>query len=175
MTSQDRVLDETQWFSPDHVRQFGGIHENTGQYQYRPGSVSFHADCYNLVLFYFAQSPFFEATSNNSSIYTQAMYNPSMLPLLSTRDTFEAHLKTLQGLEYLVAFGPKDFGPEAHIGRGTWVIRKQNRRKRPGGEDEVTILATYFVIGERIYMAPSVSNIMQARLVSELAPLHKLF
>lgn len=93
------------------------------------------------------------------------MYNPSMMHLLATRNDFEAHLKTLQGLEYMVAMGPTDFGGEAPIGHGTWVIRKQNRRKRPGGDDEVTILATYFVVGEHIYMAPSVSNVIQARLV----------
>lgn len=78
------------------------------------------------------------------------MYNPSMTYMLETRELFEAHLRTLQGLEYMVAFGPKDFGPEAPIGQGTWVIRKQNRRKHAGLEDEITILATYFVVGEQI-------------------------
>lgn len=89
-----------------------------------------------------------------------------MTYMLETRELFEAHLRTLQGLEYMVAFGPKDFGPEAPIGQGTWVIRKQNRRKHAGLEDEITILATYFVVGEHIYMAPSVINIIQARVVS---------
>jgi len=88
-----------------------------------------------------------------------------MTALLETRETFEAHLKTLQGLEYMVAMGPKDFGGEAPINRGTWVIRKQDRRKRSSAEDEVNILATYFVVGDHIYMAPSVSHVLQARLV----------
>lgn len=102
------------------------------------------------------------------------MFNPSMMYLLETRELFEGHLRTLQGLEYMVALGPRDFGGEAPIGQGTWVIRKQNRRKRAGAEDEVTVLATYFVVGDHIYMAPSVSNVIQARLLSTTQALNKL-
>jgi len=117
------------------------------------------------VLFYFSKSPFFDPTSNNASLETQAMYNPDMMHFLGTRETFEAQLRTLQGLEYLVHLSPKDFGNEAQIGQGVWVIRKQNRRKRAGFNDEIIILSTYFVVGEHIYMAPSVGNILQNRMV----------
>jgi len=117
------------------------------------------------VLFYFARSPFFDPTSNNAAIETQATYNPDMMQFLETRDRFEAQLRTMQGLEYLVHLSPKDFGPEAAIGQGVWVIRKQNRRKRAGYADGITILGTYFVVGDHIYMAPSVANVLQARIV----------
>ena len=93
------------------------------------------------------------------------MYNPDMMHFLGTRETFEAQLRTLQGLEYLVHLSPKDSGNEAQIGQGVWVIRKQNRRKRAGFNDEISVLSTYFVVGEHIYMAPSVGNILQNRMV----------
>lgn len=117
------------------------------------------------MLFYFSKSPFFDPTSNNASLETQAMYNPDMMHFLGTRETFEAQLRTLQGLEYLVHLSPKDSGNEAQIGQGVWVIRKQNRRKRAGFNDEITVLSTYFVVGEHIYMAPSIGNILQHRMV----------
>lgn len=53
-------------------------------------------------------------------------------------------------------------------GTGVWVIRKQTRRKRPGQEDEITVHSTYFVMGENIYMAPAVGDVIGSRLVSSL-------
>ncbi len=49
-----------------------------------------------------------------------------------------------------------------------WVIRKQMRRKRQGYEDEITVLSTYFVVGENIYMSPTVGNLLASRLVSQI-------
>ena len=49
---------------------------------------------------------------------------------------------------------------------GVWVIRKQNRRKRAGSEDEITPISSYFVVGENVYMAPTVGSILSSRLVS---------
>ena len=63
----------------------------------------------------------------------------------------------MSGLEYMVAFEPQR--------QGEWVIRKQNRRKRQGMEDEVTILGTYFIVGFTIYPAPTVSDAIVAPLV----------
>lgn len=128
-----------------------------------------------VVLHYFAQSPFFDQTSNNASIATQAIYNPAMAYILETRDSFEQSLRSLSGLEFMVVLGPKDFGGEAPIGEGQWVIRKQTRRKRAGGDDELTILADYFVIGENVYMAPSINNILGSKLVGMSLPLPKLW
>jgi len=65
----------------------------------------------------------------------------------------------------MVVKGPKDFGPEAPIGEGQWVIRKQMRRKHAGAEDELIVLANYFVVGDNVYMAPSVDNILGSKLV----------
>jgi MED6 mediator sub complex component len=72
-------------------------------------------------------------------------------------------LKTMSGLEYIVAQEPAEMAPGT--GTGVWVIRKQTRRKRPGQEDEVTVHSTYFVMGENIYMAPAVGDVIGSRLV----------
>lgn len=129
------------------------------------------SDAPSPVLYYFAKSPFFDPTSNNATVETQAMYNPDLISILETREAFENHLEKLNGLEYRVYLGPRDFGPEKAIGQGLWVIRKQNRRiiyAQGGGaavDAQITVLATYFVVGESIYMARSVSNILSSRLV----------
>lgn len=128
------------------------------------------ADEVRSVLHYFAQSPFFDATSNNATLTTQATYNPSMLYLIQTREVFENRLRTMQGLEFMVAYEPKqptDQEPSTSAGDPSviWVIRKQNRRKRSGYEDEVSVISSYFIIGENVYMSPSVGNVIGSRLV----------
>lgn len=90
-----------------------------------------------------------------------------MSHVLGTRNDFEAALRGMSGLEFVVAFRPQDFYGEPQISQGLWVIRKQNRRKVSAGEDEVAILNTYFVVGENIYQAPSLSNIVSSRMVCQ--------
>jgi mediator of RNA polymerase II transcription subunit 6 len=147
MASQIPPLDEQSWSSPGHVMEYGGIHDNS-------------------VLFYFARSPFFDPTSNNATLETQAMHNQSMLQHIQTRTAFEARLKTMAGLEFIIAQEPAETNPGA--GTGVWVIRKQTRRKRPGEEDEITVHSSYFVVGENIYMATALSNILGSRMASTL-------
>jgi mediator of RNA polymerase II transcription subunit 6 len=143
-------LDEIQWHGPAPQ----GIHSNS-------------------VLWYFADSPFFDQTSNNAVIINQGLSNQSMQGLLATREAFEGRLKSMSGLEFIVAQEPAEMAPG--MGTGVWVIRKQTRRKRPGMEDEITVHATYFIVGENIYMAPTLADIMSSRIVSlskvlELSP-----
>lgn len=116
------------------------------------------------VLPYFSYSPFFDETSNNAIITTQAMFNQNLYYLIQTREAFEGRLKTMQGLEYMVSHDPSDNGRLVE-NSGVWVIRKQIRRKRPIGNDEITPISSYFVVGENIYMAPSVGNVLGSRLV----------
>lgn len=73
-------------------------------------------------------------------------------------------MKTMQGLEFMVAHDPSENGTKIE-NSGIWVIRKQNRRKRPGAEDEITPISSYYVVGENIYMASSMGSILGARLV----------
>lgn len=69
----------------------------------------------------------------------------------------------MSGVEYLVAQEPAEMAPGT--GTGVWVIRKQNRTKVPGREDDVEVLATYFLVGLNIYMAPAVGDIISGRMV----------
>ena len=137
-------LDEIQWRSPLLIQQMGGLHSNT-------------------ILFYFAESPFFERTSNNAVIMSQAMNNMSMYHFIQTREAFEGRLKTMSGLEFIVGEEPAESGPG--MGTGVWVIRKQTRRKRYQEEDEITVHASYFVVNENIYMAPTLADILASRIV----------
>lgn len=123
-----------------------------------------------LVLFYFAESPFFDATSNNASLAIQANYNEAFRHFVETREAFEGRLKTMQGLEFIVGYDPLQAaaGSNAqfvHEPSNVWVIRKQIRRKRSSYDDEVVVLATFFVVGDCIYMAPSAASILGNRIV----------
>lgn len=70
----------------------------------------------------------------------------------------------MQGLEFMVTHDPSNNGHQQD-NSGVWVIRKQYRRKRQGLDDELTPISCYFVIGENIYMAPSVGNVLGSRMV----------
>ena len=160
--AQEPPLDEIQWRSPK-AQEMGGIHTNTGKDETRSQSPPTHPT-YFAVLPYFAESPFFDATSNNATLTTQALYNPNMYYIIQTREAFEGRLRTMQGLEFMVTQDPSENDTKPDHS-GVWIIRKQNRRKRQGAQDEVTGISSYYVVGENVYMAPSVGNILGSRLV----------
>ncbi|KAI6782422.1 Mediator of RNA polymerase II transcription subunit-like protein [Emericellopsis cladophorae] len=138
------ALDEIQWYSPQHLANMGQLHSNN-------------------ILFYFAESPFFERTSNNQVIFSQAMTNPHEFWRIQTREAFESSLREMSGLEFIVGEEPAESGPG--MGTGVWVIRKQVRRKIAGDEDQTTILSSYFIVGEHIYQAPKLGDILSSRLL----------
>ncbi|KAI1168977.1 MED6 mediator sub complex component-domain-containing protein [Nemania serpens] len=146
-------LDEIQWRHPQSAQQMQGIHSNS-------------------VLFYFAQSPFFDPTSNNAVLASQAMFNPAMFHLVQTREAFEGRLREMSGLEFIVAQEPAETAPGT--GTGVWVIRKQTRRKRDP-EDEITVHTTYYIVGENIYMAPTLAQILSFRMTTISSSLNKCF
>ncbi|KAA8643220.1 hypothetical protein EYZ11_003124 [Aspergillus tanneri] len=158
---QDASMEEIVWRSPPHVQMMGGyLHSNN-------------------ILFYFAESPFFDATSNNASLAIQANYIEGLRHVVGTRDAFEERLRGMQGLEFVVAYDPLQAAAQsdtqfAHEPSNIWVIRKQFRRKRSGLDDEVDVLATYFVVGDCIYMAPSVASVVGNRILSAVTSLTNL-
>ncbi|KAI9832548.1 MAG: hypothetical protein M1819_004338 [Sarea resinae] len=156
--AKEPVLDEIQWRSPPIAQSMGGIHTNT-------------------VLPYFSHSPFFDATSNNAILTTQATYNPAMFHIIQTREAFEGRLKTMQGLEFMVALEPGPMPPQkpgaSFEDTGVWVIRKQVRRKKQGADDELTVLSSYFIIGENIYMAPTIGSVIGSKVLSTVTSLTK--
>lgn len=68
-------------------------------------------------------------------------------------------------MEYMVTQDPSENGTKIE-NSGVWVIRKQNRHKRAGGEDEIEPISSYFVVGDSIYMAPTIMSVLSSRLVS---------
>ncbi|KAI1504132.1 MED6 mediator sub complex component-domain-containing protein [Biscogniauxia marginata] len=151
--TNDPPLDEIQWRHPQMAQSMQGIHSNS-------------------VLFYFAESPFFDRTSNNAVLASQALFNPNMYHLIQTRESFEGRLREMSGLEFLVAQEPAEMAPGT--GTGVWVIRKQTRRKRDP-EDEITVHATYYVVGENIYMAPTLAQVLSFRMATISSALSKCF
>ncbi|CAJ2508237.1 Uu.00g094230.m01.CDS01 [Anthostomella pinea] len=147
-------LDEIQWRHPVLVQSMQGIHSNS-------------------VLFYFAESPFFDRTSNNAVLASQAMFNANMFHLIQTREAFEGRLREMSGLEFIVAQEPAEMAPGT--GTGVWVIRKQTRQKRENAEDKITIHSTYYVIGENVYMAPTLAQVLGFRMATVASALGKCF
>ncbi|KAI9697978.1 MAG: Mediator of RNA polymerase II transcription subunit 6 [Candelina mexicana] len=160
MAGSKEPLDEVVWRSSPLAQSMGGIHTNSSN---------------PTVLPYFSQSSFFDATSNNATLTTQATYNPQMFHILQTREAFEGRLRTMQGVEFMVAHEPPPLTQPTTEPQGevdsAWVIRKQMRRKRQGYEDDITVLSTYFVVGENIYMSPTVGNLLGSRLLASVTSL----
>ncbi|KAH8600960.1 mediator of RNA polymerase-like protein II transcription subunit 6 [Bisporella sp. PMI_857] len=150
LPKREPPLDEVQWRDSGIVNHVQGLHANT-------------------ILFYFSYSPFFDQTSNNHIVFVQNWQNPAVV---GTRKLFESRLMKMSGLEFMVVQEPAETGIGA--GTGVWVIRKQTRRKVPGKEDEITPHALYYVVGENIYMAPTVASILKNRMTSIISSVTKV-
>lgn len=95
----------------------------------------------------------------------QSFFNANLANIVATRETFEERLRSMSGLEYIVSEAPEETGPG--MGTGVWVIKKQTRKKRNGQEDELTVHALYYIIGQNIYPAPSLMDTMSSKMVSD--------
>lgn len=136
----------------------------------------------------------------------QSAFHPEFQQCAETRATFEAQLRSMAGIEFIVAHDPleeygrllaaedtkrrRSFMRGQMAGPSTpqtqqqqlqqpsniWVIRKQLREKPGVGmSDRVTILATYFVIDDSIFMASSVYGVIGSRMLSSVTSLSKAF
>lgn len=140
---QETPLDERQWRSPlalSNLQFFGGLHSKT-------------------VHMYFMESDFFDRTSNNWALFMQHRGEPWLVD----RHQFEMRLRSMQGLEFMVVAEPEP-RPDG-TDTGIYVFRKQQRRKRAGNEEDITVLGTYYVIGENIYQAASLEDIIGNKIV----------
>ncbi|KAK9234990.1 MED6 mediator subfamily complex component-domain-containing protein [Lipomyces kononenkoae] len=124
------ALDELQWRAPEWIQVFGLRTDN--------------------VLEYFAQSPFYDRSSNNQVLKMQSQYNA---PVMQPQEVVQA-LSTMRGIEFAIAM--------AQPASALWIIRKQDRIS----PSEAVPLATYYVINENIYMAPSVYSIISSRMLA---------
>ncbi|KAK8058672.1 MED6 mediator subfamily complex component [Apiospora phragmitis] len=149
MSLNGLALDEIQWRDSNLVMQMGGIHSNT-------------------VLWYFANSP-----STTRLLFQQAQFNVTMVQYVESREALEGRLKTMSGLEFMVAEQPAVTGPG--YGTGVWVIRKQTRRKQSNQDDIIEVHATYYVVGDNIIMAPTLADILTFRMTTISSYLSKCF
>jgi len=120
------------------------------------------------------ETPFFDPTSKNGLLWKQAEVHPPIWEMCTNRQAFETRLKQMNGVEYLIVGEPQpNTDPALGPDTGIWVIRKQDRRKRPPQADEITVLATYYMVGENMYQAPSVYDIVGNHLLSAMNSLTK--
>ncbi|KAH8149843.1 uncharacterized protein LAJ45_05995 [Morchella importuna] len=120
------------------------------------------------VMDYFRLSTFFDNTSNNGTLFQQMQFRPEIRQELATPDLFNARLRRMTGVEYMLATGSSD--------TGVWVIRKQLRRGVVRAEDgqeveDVSVLATYYVVGENVFMAPAVGAVLMNRMLTAITAL----
>ncbi|TIA42381.1 MED6-domain-containing protein [Aureobasidium pullulans] len=148
-------LDEVQFRRPEVIQWWGGVHQD-----------SVHA--------ILRESPFFDHTTKNGLLWKQTEVNPHMWELVRTRQALETRLKQTNGVEYMIVGEPQpNTDPALGPDTGIWVIRKQDRRKRPPQADEITVLGTYYLVGENLYQAPSVYDIVGNHLLSAMNSLTK--
>lgn len=105
------------------------------------------------------------------------MYNENFRHFVETREAFEARLRTMQGLEFVVARDPLIEAVAENRNKPVsemkepgcvWVIKKQTRRKVQAQRDDIRVLGVYYVVGDSIFMAPSVAGVVGNRMVCPL-------
>jgi mediator of RNA polymerase II transcription subunit 6 len=108
--------------------------------------------------------------SNNSAIINEAKRYPEKAHLLHDRKAFEDAVRAMAsgGLQFLIVGEPQ--APDS-----PWIMQKQQRTVRRGQEDEIEILATYWISGDRITVVPSVADVLQSRLLSVTLALGNFF
>lgn len=131
----------------------------------------------NMMHRYLSESPFFDYLSKNGIIMDQSRTVQSAFDLAKDRKAFEAELALRPGLEYMIVGDPlRTQTAEKNM---MYVIRKQQRDrvKRADGviNVDLTTLGTYYSVGENMYQAPCVGDILGNRLLSAANSLSKFF
>lgn len=173
MNDRQEVLDELEWRSPEWINIYGLRSDN--------------------ILEYFSLSPFWDRQCNNQVLKMQRQFQANDrgsgengLPPMMIIPSFDAGLRRLRGIEYVVHMIKE---PDL------WVIRKQRRvgdgssayakssgpaaisatmpleTYLAGGPglavpDDVVVLADYFCVGSKVYMASNVHAIVRQGVLS---------
>lgn len=125
---------------------------------------------------YVRESPFFDHATKNGLLYSQSETNGPTFFLVSNRRELEKNLSERNGTEYMIVGEPKQVeGAQPGESSEVWVVRKQDRRKRKGQEDEITVLGTYFIVNGNMYQAPSVADIIGNHMLSTMTSLSKFY
>ncbi len=157
----------TVYYDPAWIASAGGyLHPNNGKPSLTGHSlVQFSSSS---VLWYFAQSPFFDPTSQNGELIAQYGGTPQEGKLLGSKQGWHHQLSLRRGVSYIVLYDPIESntridGPNGKEQANTWVIRKQ-QTDEPGQKD-TKVLGYYFIMNDAIYEAPSVASILSTRMV----------
>ncbi|KAF2660188.1 hypothetical protein K491DRAFT_649748 [Lophiostoma macrostomum CBS 122681] len=157
--------DETEFNNPQNIGDFGlGVDANA------PRELNA-----SNVLFYFYTSPFFDRRCANWEVWAtaiQAHNTPAGMRLLTDPRAFEARVRqetSIAGVMYVVVGEAKEPGEP-------WVIQRQNMVKNEAtGKLEMRVEGTWYIMGTRILMAPSLLDILQTRLLSVSSILQSVF
>lgn len=126
-------------------------------------------DLSSSVLWYFAQSPFFDPQSANGELISQYANTPLENKLLGVKASWHNELRKRRGVSYVVYYDPLEsrtwfMGPQGEEQSNIWVIRKQ-QRDEPDQDDKIKVLGYYLIMNDAIYEAPSVASILTTRMV----------
>ncbi|KAF2859236.1 MED6-domain-containing protein [Piedraia hortae CBS 480.64] len=150
---------------------------------------------------YLSELQFFDFTTKNGAAFSQATSDLASWNRVHDRDAFEAALRKQVGTEYIIAGAAepiqvKKTGPGANGTKfiaaggtpgapaptaGVWVIRKQDRivqDRRPDPDNpfpETDILETYYIVGENVYKAPSVADVVENRMLGVMTSLNAFY
>ncbi|KAF2206995.1 hypothetical protein CERZMDRAFT_52040 [Cercospora zeae-maydis SCOH1-5] len=144
----------------------------------------------NMIHRYMSESPFFDWTSKNGLLFEQGKADWATYHMCNNRKALEDNVRGRVGLEYMIVQDPQPVADKElaaqGITTGIYVIRKQDRQRAPSGprvrppgvilEDnwELTVLGTYFIVGEQAFQAPSMFDVVENRLLSVASSLNKL-
>lgn len=135
----------------------------------------------NNVLFYFMASPFFNAASRNQEVFmTPQPSFEAHTAIVGQVSTFQREMAKRPGLEFVLAHDPEESNTmidpppgqgEAKVRSSLFVIRKQRRL----ADLRTTVpLGWYFVVGIKVFQAPSVGNVLNARVLAMASGLGKV-
>lgn len=117
-------------------------------------------DAANNFCWYFHSSQFFEGASNNNAILNVHRDDPATNWVIHDRKEFNERLRSIPtGLQFVVAAEPQGEGQP-------WLYQRQNKVRDGEGKVETFVEGNWFNQGTRIMMAPSLLDVVRARLVS---------
>ncbi|KAG0681020.1 Mediator of RNA polymerase II transcription subunit 6 [Pichia californica] len=166
---QKQELDELEWRSPEWINIYGLRTEN--------------------ILEYFSLSPFWDRQCNNQVLKMQRQFQANSggmgengQPIMMIIPTFDAELRKLRGIEYVVHMIKEPdlwvIRKQRRIGDGSAAYNKSNMTTTMTQEaylgggpglgvvDDIVVLADFFCVGSKVYMASNVHSILRQGVLS---------
>jgi mediator of RNA polymerase II transcription subunit 6 len=117
-------------------------------------------DSFNNLCWYFHSSQFFEPQCNNTAILNAHRDDPASNWVIHDRKEFDTRLRSIPaGLQFVVAGEPQGEGQP-------WLYQRQNKVVDMDNNLETFVEGNWYNKGTRILMAPSLLDVVRARLVS---------